>query len=577
MDQRLGVRGVGWAVALLVLGAAAVPTAAAGPPKLEYGFQNGRQYVYDVKIVADLPDEEVTRQGSLTYHVLSTAGEQFTLRCTGMLGSQVKSKAGRRGGFPFGPPGFGYPRPPFGPFAEPSQPEGATFNRQGELVMAGRSTDLPYLLGKQEMLLIEPLSKEAKTSWRKELDLGVVERDGPARPFGPFAGSETNRGAKERSEFSVAATEGDTVQLAKKYSLKTAPEADGTTRIDMTGSGRLAFDLKEGVFRSLSMKYEIRVNENRVQVTIPVTVDCRLLAESEVAERQKQAATAAAAAAEANRPKPLAPGEREQLLKDLASRDDARIKAAAQRLSKAVADDNRAEISRALVEALGRTNEWIQAEILAALRVWVTPDAEPAVIEAAKSKTFFVRDAAIGMLGNFKTAESVKAAAEAMLVNRHAAADALKAIGPTAEGVTIPLLEDRDFWVRGAACDVLAEIGGKTSLRALKELAGNLEGLDRHTFDRAIAAVEKRVGSEAADEPAETAAPAEPGKAEVRTWRDVTGTYSIEASLLKFGDGTVTLKKVDGRTITLPLGDLSAEDQAYVEKQAKPKPRNPFE
>jgi len=55
----------------------------------------------------------------------------------------------------------------------------------------------------------------------------------------------------------------------------------------------------------------------------------------------------------------------------------------------------------------------------------------------------------------------------------------------------------------------------------------------------------------------------------------VTGTYKIEATLVSFADGKVTLKRTDGKEVTLPLAKLSAEDRAFVEKQAKPP--NPFE
>jgi len=416
-------------VGIVLLALPAGLVAAEGPPRLQYGFENGREYVYDVKIVADLPDQVVTYQGSLTYAVLSTAGDQFTLKCSGALQSRTAPKPGpqgiRRFGPPgFGPPGFGGPRPPLGPFREPSRPEGTTFNRQGDVVIAGRLRDLPFLLGKQDLLVIEPLSKEAKAAWTKELDLGVVEESGSPFRFGPFASSETNRGAKERIDFKLIAAQGDAAKIAKTYSLKTVPGADGVTYIDMSGSGELAFDLKAGVFQSQSMKYAIRVNERGVTVTIPLAVDYRLLTQDEIAQRKKQAAEAAAAAAEAAKPKPLAPGEREQLIQDLRSRDDARIKAAAQRLSKAVVDDHRAEVSQALSRAMGGRDEWTQAEILRALKVWCTPDAEPAILAATRSKTLFVRDAAIGMLGNFKTPDSAKAAAEAMLVSRHAATEA---------------------------------------------------------------------------------------------------------------------------------------------------------
>ncbi len=55
----------------------------------------------------------------------------------------------------------------------------------------------------------------------------------------------------------------------------------------------------------------------------------------------------------------------------------------------------------------------------------------------------------------------------------------------------------------------------------------------------------------------------------------MTGAYSIEAVFIRSSDGKVTLKRFDGKEITLPLEKLSEADRAYVKKHAKPV--NPFQ
>ncbi len=58
---------------------------------------------------------------------------------------------------------------------------------------------------------------------------------------------------------------------------------------------------------------------------------------------------------------------------------------------------------------------------------------------------------------------------------------------------------------------------------------------------------------------------AEPGPASaVRTWIDSSGQHKIEAEFVSFKDGTVTLKKTDGKLTELPLEKLSDADQKYV-------------
>ncbi|MHB0956287.1 MAG: SHD1 domain-containing protein [Pirellulaceae bacterium] len=51
---------------------------------------------------------------------------------------------------------------------------------------------------------------------------------------------------------------------------------------------------------------------------------------------------------------------------------------------------------------------------------------------------------------------------------------------------------------------------------------------------------------------------------EPRTWKDATGSFSVEAEFVDFVDGKLRLKKTDGQVITVALEQLSAADQQYV-------------
>lgn len=74
----------------------------------------------------------------------------------------------------------------------------------------------------------------------------------------------------------------------------------------------------------------------------------------------------------------------------------------------------------------------------------------------------------------------------------------------------------------------------------------------------------------AAKLPAEAAKP--------RTWTDSTGKFSVEATLADIKDGQATLKRTDGRTVTLPVERLSQADQDYLkELQKAAAESNPFE
>ena len=51
---------------------------------------------------------------------------------------------------------------------------------------------------------------------------------------------------------------------------------------------------------------------------------------------------------------------------------------------------------------------------------------------------------------------------------------------------------------------------------------------------------------------------------ELRTWKDGSGKFSIEAALVGVEGGKVTLRKADGSTTKVPLSTLSEADQASI-------------
>ena len=60
--------------------------------------------------------------------------------------------------------------------------------------------------------------------------------------------------------------------------------------------------------------------------------------------------------------------------------------------------------------------------------------------------------------------------------------------------------------------------------------------------------------------------------AEVRTWKDKTGRFSILAELVEWDGTKVKLKKEDGQVIEVAIDRLSDPDRQYLESQVT----NPF-
>lgn len=586
---------------------------AADPPALHYGFQQGKHYVYDVKLEAEVAEEKVNRATSFDFTVQSASDEQFTLRRSGTLSERLPRRRAvyddrpeQPQGIPgifipqFGPPmpmqpvPFGRPQP-FGPGrnrfgrpqrtvpAEPQSVPETTFTRSGEMVIQHNRDSLPFLLGYEDMLAIEPFPKKPTASWDKKNDVVVVRDE-----------IETSRAAKEEVQYTVAETKGTNVRLTKKYSLKTEPNIKGVSFATMTGNGDLQFDAKAGLFKSLDMKYTLAITYKSVSITIPVTLSYRYVTEEEAAQRREKARLAAIearkrgealaakqkkeaeAAAEAAKPKPLTPAMRSEALKDLCAADMNTVKAAAKRLAHSLPGDNPDEISAALVHAMKGADDWSKGEFLDALAVWGTNNCERAVIEATKSGTWFIRDKALDILGKkFKNQAAIDALAAQFRNSRGVVAAGLKKIGPEAEEATLPFAKDTDFWLRNEALGVLAEIGGQKSLRALKhELQKTFahgNPLETGPFNNAIAAIERRLPS---DDDADGDTPGEP---KMRTWQDATGKFQVDAVLLSVKDEKATLKKKDGKLVTVPVDKLSDEDQDYLKSHNKPKAVNPFE
>jgi len=59
------------------------------------------------------------------------------------------------------------------------------------------------------------------------------------------------------------------------------------------------------------------------------------------------------------------------------------------------------------------------------------------------------------------------------------------------------------------------------------------------------------------------------GRAEARTWTDVTGQHQVDADFVKLRNGSVELRKTDGAILILPLKKLSAGDQRFVRKMKR--------
>lgn len=62
-----------------------------------------------------------------------------------------------------------------------------------------------------------------------------------------------------------------------------------------------------------------------------------------------------------------------------------------------------------------------------------------------------------------------------------------------------------------------------------------------------------------------------PARAEMRTWTDKSGKFSVEAEFVEILDGKLRLKLADGKTVALPLAKISEKDRVFVRDLLKQK------
>ncbi len=467
-------------------------------PKLRYAFQAGQKYVYEVKITAELGGSTETREGLSIFTVKSDANSEFVLAHQGWLTTQRNNNgAGNRSP---------WTRPEFrrhAPWADQIlvRPGELTINPLGEVIRTTAETPLPYALGSLETLAIEQLSGDGKARWEQKREVSIAQRQRQRLPRPRFVGEDgdgTRRSAAEVVRFAITGSAAGLVQIKRDYSLRTAEKAGDSPSLEMEGSGELVFDPGRGAFRSHALRYVFKIHETNLSLSVPVTVNCQLLAPEEAEHRLKAReetlAAAAANAAKANEPKPVEAAERERLMQDLRSNEEAILRRAADRLARAPADDQAEAVAEALVPLLGDRSSFVRTAAARALVSWGTEKSVAALVKAVEDSDLWVRRAAMEALGRQKSPVAAKAVAARLvqMQDRSEAVKTLKAMGAAAESEVAPYLKDRDMWVQLESCKLLGQIGTPQSVPALEEYGRSGKPMAAAESRKAIQAVRNR-------------------------------------------------------------------------------------
>jgi hypothetical protein len=181
-------------------------------------------------------------------------------------------------------------------------------------------------------------------------------------------------------------------------------------------------------------------------------------------------------------------------LLQLKSDDIGRKKEGIQRLGRTQPNDRLDEVVRALVPLLDHDDGFLVHDVVEVLGVWRSPEAVPKLIERTTDNRFFVRKLAVKVLGKYKDVRAAEPIADRLNEDGFEAEAALKEMGSVAEPALIERLKSPDTETRRRACNILKEIGGEETLKAMRSIPPDSDFGVRVAATEAIKQITARVG-----------------------------------------------------------------------------------
>ncbi len=199
-------------------------------------------------------------------------------------------------------------------------------------------------------------------------------------------------------------------------------------------------------------------------------------------------------------------------LLQISSRDTGKKKEGLSRLERTKPDQRLDEVVEAIVPLLDLDDGFLVSDAIKTLAVWHNENATMKIIDKLIDTRFNVRIEAFKALGKIKDPRSVDPIVAALKENWPHADDALKRMGSVAEPGLIVKLKDPDSDLRRRACDLLKEIGGQDTLRAMADLPPDPDNGVKFAAQLAWTEIAKRVGVPADVEAKLKAKPKRKGK-----------------------------------------------------------------
>lgn len=397
--------------------------------------------------------------------------------------------------------------------ASPAQSEQGKLlvSELGELIDSTGSVQLPHLLGPLGSLPIEPLPSDGEQTWQTTRVTALTQiigqesandqmpsryrrRRGGGNPFAQRAQTVVVVPALEVSAYELHQKSPGRVQLKKKYVFTTLQKEGTPPLAQMTGEGTVMFNAQEGFPESMEFRATMVRSAGAVSVTVPITFAWNRVDQNVLNDARSRAAAAgnaapAVPAGVANKPAAATAQEVDRLLRELKTAGNAAQKSVAVNnlVRMQPIDQRRSQVTQAVEPLMRDTNAMLRDAAIRAMGVWGTKDSVPALLKMLDQLDSSIRRNTMEALGKIPDKRGAEAVAKLLPneADRRDASSSLKAMGQVAEAEVIPLLKHKDKKVRAEACQVLAEIGGKRSVAALKKMLQS----DKDSWSRAAAQI----------------------------------------------------------------------------------------
>lgn len=476
-----------WSVAgmLLALMIFIVPVSgtAAERVQLKYGWEKGQRYAYQVKIDVSMEDYTDLLTGVTQYEVIKSDADSFAVKCTGKLNSVTKSKSKR---LLIPPMRIHRHRSPFAGLAHSMagafEAHVLELNRFGELDTVKGSSLLPYLIGHLSQINLIPLSPDGSSEWSEseKTSVSIISTDRIPLPFRD-SNVEKTMGARQTTKYKITGEKGDDVTIAVTHSYRTVGTVDGEPEIELSGTGTIQFDKKQGGVKSLLLNYKLfRRSETSVH-KIPITISSKQLSEEGLArfradqeELQKKHLAEMKkreAASKFEIPENI-DADLKEILTDLATKNILKRKAALKKLSQAKPKQENPEVSQIIIGVLNSKDITVVADASEALVVWSTKADVPAMIEILPEVNILGLENVAEAILKHQTPEGVNAVSSLMKdpIKGHKISPKLITYGSGAEEAVLEQLDPSNFVVLVGVLRVLKEIGTEKTLKKIEEL-----------------------------------------------------------------------------------------------------------